>query len=105
MEINNINNGNIENIGGSEKQKNLGNSNFKNLFLSINKQLQQVAKDYADTTKTSIEIKGEKFDKSSPGTAIVLSQYMTDLQNLNQLSLDLLTKKGSFEDQASKMIS
>lgn len=105
MEINNINQEPINSTGGQEKTKNLGNSNFKNLFIGISKQLQTVAKDFADTSKTQIEIKGEKFDKSSPGTSILLGQYMTDLQNLNQLSLDLLTKKGSFEDQASKMIS
>lgn len=85
-------------------QKGPVNSNFKNLFTKIYRDLQDVSAQFANDKSETIVIKGKEYSKSSPGTLLLLNNYVSQLENLQSLSMDLLTKKGSFEDQVSKMI-
>ncbi len=80
-------------------------TDFKCLFSYVYNELKNISEQLADPNTTSIVVGGQTLpDKSSPGTMFSITRYTNNLDNLNSMAMDLLTKKGSFEDQVSKMV-
>ncbi|MCX5749346.1 MAG: hypothetical protein NTZ10_03770 [Candidatus Saganbacteria bacterium] len=78
---------------------------FKNLFIYLYDALNKVSMEMADPTTKSIEINGIKLDdKSSAAALFVINRYTSQLESINTMAMDLLTKQGSFQDSVSKLI-
>ena len=90
----------------SDNQLKSKETGFKSLFIEISKKLDNISIQLSDQSTTSITFDGKTYqDKNSTQVQFLLQTYMSKLENIKTFAQDMLSKKFSLDDSASKMIS
>lgn len=81
-------------------------TSFKELFAFVVGELEGIQKQMSDPNQKSIILDGkELIDKNSPGSQFLIQNYMSKLENIQSLAMDILKKQISMDDAIGKMIS